>query len=534
MQTLVAVPGDIKHYILQFISDPRDLYNLILTCKELRAVALPFYYNTVYVHGNLALPVLAAGLVPTNPGLQHVRHLVIKEPYGYNAVDYVPGACDSRTDIILTFLANLLPHDRLLTFTCDCDVSLSSPILATLYRRQHKLRTLRLDSVDLEPLITSFSRDSLANVATAHISTADPEEASSWNRLLPTLSSLRNLEVAASTDRSDETSPLTADQSSKSQYELHLHALQVQGFDLTDAAPILRRSVHFPELKVLGMQLGENSVRLLEVLYETHELESQNLRTLIIVEAEKIPASRAYSPALSRVLGTFSTLEHLIVRTKSNSAYWSDFGAVAGHAASLRLLHLDCPTPRPLPQGVKRGSGSIIELRKLEQITLPMSNIVLAEADCCATAGCYKDMHYILHANLSTQLILDALPSLRTFQILGMRLGDLNVQQIDRQVLRAYALRQMRTLADYVFNALTNLKVLSLERYVYRNPDTGRRESYSGQCYHRGKTIDAVGREQATAIEASLRELKRIEPAVDILGMEDLEHGGLFRHGYDL
>ncbi|RMY80452.1 hypothetical protein D0864_08662 [Hortaea werneckii] len=411
--------------------------------------------------------------------------------------------------------------------------------MATLYRRQPKLRTLRLDSIHLDPVIASLSQVRRANVATLYLCTSDPDEASSWNRVLPTLPNLRNLELAASRDLNDGPYPLNVDASSdvltklldwksqESQYKLHLHTLQVQGFDLTDAAEALRRNIHFPGLQVLGMQLCKNPARLLEVLYETRELESQNLRTLIIVEAEKSPASRAYSPALSRVLGTFSTLEHLIVRTKGNSAYWSDFEAIAGHAASLRLLHLDRPTPRPLPQGVKRGSSSIMQLRKLEQITLPMSSIVPAEADCCATACCYKDMHYVL-------LVLDALPSLRTFQILGMRLGDLNVQQIDRQVLRAYALRQMRTLADYVFNALANLKVLSLERYVYHNPDTGRRESYNGQYYHRGKTIDAVGREQATAIEASLRELKQIEPAVDILGMEDLEHGSLFRYGYDL
>lgn len=116
MQNLATIPKDIKHYILQFLTDSRDLYNLILTCQELRHDALPFYYNTVHVHGNVALPVLAAGLAPTNPGLQHIRHLIIKEPYGYNAINYDPRAFESRTDIILTFLANLLPHDRLQTF----------------------------------------------------------------------------------------------------------------------------------------------------------------------------------------------------------------------------------------------------------------------------------------------------------------------------------------------------------------------------------------------------------------------------------
>ncbi|RMY49230.1 hypothetical protein D0865_07616 [Hortaea werneckii] len=95
MWDLVSLPRDIKHCILQLLTDPRDLYNLILTCQELRHDALPFYYNTVHVNGNVALPVLAAGLVPTNPGLQHVRHLVVKEPYGHNAIDYEAGASDS-------------------------------------------------------------------------------------------------------------------------------------------------------------------------------------------------------------------------------------------------------------------------------------------------------------------------------------------------------------------------------------------------------------------------------------------------------
>ncbi|KAI7503180.1 hypothetical protein KC347_g8723 [Hortaea werneckii] len=464
MQDLISVPRDIKHCILQFLNDARDLYNLQLTCQELRYDALPFYYNTVHVDGNVALSVLAAGLVPTNPGLQHLRHLVIKEPDRHDAIECQP--VHPSRDVALTLLANLLPHDRLLTFTCDCVAPLPSPILATLYRRQRKLRTLRLDSIDLDPSIMSLSRDRLVNIATIYICTADPKEASSWNRVLLTLPNLRNLEVVASTNRSDGPPPLKSDASSdvlaklldwtsqEDQYKLHLHALQIQGFDLTHTAETLQHNIHFPGLQVLGLQLCENSVRLLEVLYEMHEFASLSLRTLIVVEAEKDPESRVHNPALGRLLGTFNTLEHLIVRTKGDSAHWPDFRAVAGHAASLRLLHLDCPMPRSLPQSSKVGSSSIRELHKLEQITLPIHSIVLAEADCCATACCYKDMRYVL-------LLLNALPALRTVKILDMRLGDLNVQQIDQKILRAYVLRQLRTLADYVVNSMANLKLLT-------------------------------------------------------------------------
>lgn len=118
-------------------------------------------------------------------------------------------------------------------------------------------------------------------------------------------------------------------------------------------------------------------------------------------------------------------------------------------------------------------------------------------------------------------------------QILDVRLGDLEVRQDERQLLRGHVLRQTRTLADYIFKAVANLKALGLEQCVSSDPN-GRREARSGQYYHRGRTIDAQGREQTTAIEASLQELKQIEPAVDILDMETLEHGGLFRYGYEL
>ena len=119
MQNLATVPKDIKHYLLQFLTDSRDLFNLILTCKELREAALPLYYNTIHVNGNVDLPVLAAGLVPTNPGLQHLRHLVIKEPYRDDPIECQCQQCpmQSNTDTALTLLANLLPYDRLLTFT---------------------------------------------------------------------------------------------------------------------------------------------------------------------------------------------------------------------------------------------------------------------------------------------------------------------------------------------------------------------------------------------------------------------------------
>ncbi|GAB1730448.1 hypothetical protein NU195Hw_g2044t1 [Hortaea werneckii] len=536
MQTLITVPGDIKHYILQFITDPRDLYNLFLTCKELREVTLPFYYNTVRVRGNVALPVLAAGLVPTNPGLQHVRHLVIKEPYRHESIECQQCPTHSNTETVLTLLANLLPHGCLLTFTCDCVLPLPSNILATLYRRQPKLRTLRLDSIHLDPVIASLSQGRRANIATVYICTSDPDEASFWNPVLPTLSNLRNLEVIASADRFDGAYPWPADASSKvlaklldwtsqeSQYKLRLHALQVQGFDLTDAAETLRRNIYFPGLKVLGMQLCANSVHLVEVLYETHELESLNLRTLIIVEAEKTPESRMHDPALSRLLSTFSTLEHLVVTTKGNAAYWPDFRAFAGHAASLRLVRLDCPMPESPDLRISRGSLRL--LHKLEQIALPSPNINLAEAGHGAKAPSFREMRSLLK-------YLSALPSLQTVQMLDVELDDVHFGPNDQQLLEGYILRQMRTLADYIFKAMSNLRALNLEQCIDLNPHeplATRTEQY----YHRGRTIDAQGREQATAIEASLQELKQIEPAVVILEMEDLEHGGLFRYGYDL
>ncbi|RMZ07743.1 hypothetical protein D0860_04960 [Hortaea werneckii] len=518
MQNLDTTPRDIQHCILQFITDPRDLYNLMLTCKELREAALPFYYNTFHVYGNVALSVLAAALVPTNPGLQHVRHLVIKEPYVHTPIDCQRDPTLSKTDTTLTLLANLLPCGCLLTFTYDCVVSLPSSTLAILYRRQSKLRTLRLDSIDLEPLIALRSPDSLANIATVRICTSDPGQASSWNHVLPNLPSLRNLEVTASPCQCAEY-PLTAKASSdvfaklldwtwqESQYELHLHTLQVQGFDLTGASGILRRQVDFPGLQVLGMQLCANSVCLVKILYETRELGRLNLRTLILVEAEKDPESLEENPALGRLLGTFDTLEHLFVRAQGNMAYWPDFSAIAKHAASLRLLHLNCPMPKLHdPQRVE------VSLRQLDE---------------CATAYRYRDMRNLLAA-------LETLPRLRTVQILDMLLYDLQVGSNDRDLLKCFVRRQTRVLAEYAFNLMANLKVFGFERFKYRRSRNNTWLPCKGQTYHRGRTIDARGREQTTAIDASLQELKQIEPAVEVLDMQGLEHGGLFRFGYDL
>ncbi|KAI7476054.1 hypothetical protein KC351_g9684 [Hortaea werneckii] len=538
MQTLVAVPRDIKHYILQFITDPRDLYSLILTCKELREAAVPFYYNIVHVQGNVALSVLAAGLVPTNPGLQHVRHLVIKEPYRDESIECQQCPMQSGTDNALTLLANLLPYDRLLTFTCDCAVPLPSGIMATLCRRQPKLRTLRLDSFHLDPVIASLSQQRRANNATVYICTSEPDEALCWNQVLPTLSNLRNLEVIASADWFDGAYLLTAKESSEvlaklfdwtsqeSQYKLHLHTLQVQRFNLTDAAEILRDNIHFPGLQVLGIQRCADSVRLLEVLHETHELESLNLRTLIIIEAEQSPQSGVHNPALSRLLSTFNTLEHLVVSTKRNAAYWPDFKALAGHAASLRLVRLDCPRPRS--PNLRIPGGSLRQLHKLEQIALPMPNINLEEADYGAKAHSFREMRSLLK-------YLRALPSLQTVQMLDIGLDDVDVEQNHRQILEGHILRQMRTLADYIFKAMSNLRALGLEQCVDldRNPND-RRKIRTEKLYHRGKTFDAQGHEHTTAIEASLRKLKRIEPAVEVLDMEALGHGGLLRYGYDL
>lgn len=114
-----------------------------------------------------------------------------------------------------------------------------------------------------------------------------------------------------------------------------------------------------------------------------------------------------------------------------------------------------------------------------------------------------------------------------------MRLYVAEVVRNDEDFVRGFLLKHTRTLADYIFSAVAHLKAFSFERFKYRHNNNDWK-SCSGQCYHRGRIIDALGREQTTAIEASLQELKQIEPAVDILNMKDLEHGGLFRYGYEL
>lgn len=118
--------------------------------------------------------------------------------------------------------------------------------------------------------------------------------------------------------------------------------------------------------------------------------------------------------------------------------------------------------------------------------------------------------------------------------MLDMRLYDARVVQTDEDFVRGFFLRHTRTLADYVFSTVAHLKAFSFERFNYRHTNNNYWKSCSGQCYHRGRIIDALGREQTTAIEDPLQELNQIEPAVDILDMKDLEHDGLFRYGYEL
>ncbi|RMZ25001.1 hypothetical protein D0859_10943 [Hortaea werneckii] len=117
-----------------------------------------------------------------------------------------------------------------------------------------------------------------------------------------------------------------------------------------------------------------------------------------------------------------------------------------------------------------------------------MPIIDLAEADRHATAPCYQSMRSLLTC-------LNALPSMRTLQMLDIRLRNLNVRQDDQTLLSGFVLRHTRTLADYVFNAVAKLKAFSFGRFKYRHSNSDRWESCSGQCYHRGRTIDARGRE---------------------------------------
>lgn len=112
MAYLTALPGDLKSYLLDFITSQGDLVSLGRTCSRWHEVASPLAYRNACFDVDRGSRVMMHMLSSTNRNIHHLRHLTIRK-------DLEESADKTQTDpnlnkAVHTF-ANLLPHDQLLS-----------------------------------------------------------------------------------------------------------------------------------------------------------------------------------------------------------------------------------------------------------------------------------------------------------------------------------------------------------------------------------------------------------------------------------
>ncbi|KAF2773181.1 hypothetical protein EJ03DRAFT_324221 [Teratosphaeria nubilosa] len=139
MTAITSLPKDVLALIVSYVKLKSHLWSAAKSCKSLYAVVIPTFYRHLVIKEGDNMLGLVAALNPGNAGLQHVRHLTFLP-----RCEHFRKSPVHELDWIFSMLTNMLPRDRLLTFTFDCFARIYPKLLAVLYQRQRHLRTMRV------------------------------------------------------------------------------------------------------------------------------------------------------------------------------------------------------------------------------------------------------------------------------------------------------------------------------------------------------------------------------------------------------
>ena len=207
--------------------------------------------------------------------------------------------------------------------------------------------------------------------------------------------SLRNLEIRAHLEKCETATQ--RDQMSarlvenvfgnllKHGRQIVLRALQLRGFDLSSASAKLATAIDLSRIQSLGLHHCSSMVDFLGRMKPTGMHRQPALRTLVLV-ARSITEGSASVTTVDDLLESFTGLENLVVAAPWQGQLMPGFKALSNHAATLRLLYIDC---LPLPLDVDDANtvtASNLHLLlgqciQLEQIALEMPELVLTYID---------------------------------------------------------------------------------------------------------------------------------------------------------
>ena len=282
-------------------------------------------------------------------------------------------------------------------------------VVNVLHKRQQRLRCMRLIGTDVPDEVVRWRTTGVSNITTIFLRISSRACAQAWDSAFEKLPHLRNLELVLNTlgyqhhlRRKTEKLLGSADigfeavitlfgtHTTNSSKRLGLQSLQVMGLDLTTAAQPLYQAIDHTQLSALGLQHCKNPTAMLHALDTKTRVGELKLRSLVIVGVfSQITTER--SNLLNDVLGSFSTLEYLIVDVRPN-LLWLDFERLLPHASTLRFLYLDVaePTgPVPKEERIKRISATKIlfsKCTKLEQLAIRCAVWAQDDVDCCPDA----------------------------------------------------------------------------------------------------------------------------------------------------
>lgn len=255
---------------------------------------------------------------------------------------------------------------------------------------------MRVDSYAKEWQIRRYAN--LANVTTLQFEISSTATAETCGSVLQHTPSLRNLEIRAHLEKYDSGS--SKDQMSahlvdcvfgsflKKDRRIVLRALQLRGLDLSLASAKLASAIDLSQTDSLGLHMCSNMVDFLGQMTPTGTLLRPTLRTLVLIDRPDSLGSGSVGndssgvAAVDNLLGSFIGLENLVVAAPDQRALMPGFKAIGNHAATLRLLYIDC---LPLPSSandanVVTASNLHLLLRQsiqLEQIALEMPQLLL-------------------------------------------------------------------------------------------------------------------------------------------------------------
>lgn len=174
--------------------------------------------------------------------------------------------------------------------------------------------------------------------------------------------------------------------------QIVLRALQLRGFELSSASAKLATAIDLSRIQSLGLHHCSGMADFLSQMKPAGMLRQPSLRTLVLVARNGYMGTPSDSndnsdtAALNHLLESFTGLENLVVAAPWQGALMPGFKALANHAATLRLLYIDC---LPLPSDAEDANivtASNLHLllgqcSKLEHLALEMPDLVLTYID---------------------------------------------------------------------------------------------------------------------------------------------------------